>query len=198
MAEAAENLNEQEIESSGANLELVQNEPENLQSYIAKEYADHKNTEGFRHDILTMVSGGKYRAVLAEIEAFREEKNRKMPFFEVKSSRYFRYIIQLIEAIEEHKSIPNFDQLPAGQQKKVHEQVFGYFDELNNTLKRVEKVIHDLKVQDVRSTIWVLKTFSICVAVILVVSALVEAYTYLGNPFSVVLHHFEDIFFNTN
>ena len=195
MAEAAENLIEEEVGSTGADLELVENEPENLQSYIAKEYADHKNTEGFRHDILTMVSGGKYRAVLAEIEAFREEKKNKMPFFEVKSSRYFRYIIQLIEAIEEHKTIPNFDQLPAGQQKKVHEQVFGYFDELNNTLKRVEKVIHDLKVQDVRSTIWVLKTFSFCVAVILSVSAVVEAYTFLGNPFRVLVQHFEGIFF---
>lgn len=191
MAEAAENLEATTVEA-----ELVDSaEGESLQSYIAKEYRDHKNTEGFRHDILMMVSSGKYRAVLVEIDAFQKEKSAAMPFFHVKTSRYFQYIKQLIEAIREHKTIPQFDQLPAGQQKKVHEQVYLYFDELNNTLKRVEKVIHDLKVQDVRSTIWVLKTFSYCVMIVLMSMALAEAMDFLGNPFSALLTYLESLFF---
>lgn len=196
MGEAAENLSEEELAGVAELSEVIESEDtEDLQSYIAKEYGDHKNTEGFRHDILTMVSAGKYRAVLTEIAAFQEEKNKAMPHFNVKSGRYFQYINQLIEAIREHKTIPNFDQLPAGQQKKIHEQVFSYFDELNNTLKRVESVIHDLKVQDVRSTIWVLKTFSYCVMVVLSVTAFVEAVNFLGNPLAVLLSHLEGIFF---
>lgn len=192
MAEAAEEL----INEEGAQLEVVQggggqDNVENLDDYISKEYGDHKNTEGFRHDILQMVSSKKYRAVLIEIDAFFKVKQETMPHFDVKAKRYFDYIKQLIEAIEEHKTIPNFDQLPAAQQKKVHEQVFTYFDELNNTLKRVEKVIHDLKVQDVRSTIWFLKTFSYCVMVMLSVMAAVEALEWIGNPFPVLFNSFE-------
>lgn len=169
---------------------------EDLGQYIAKEYSDHKNTEGFRHEILSMVSSKKYRAVLVEIEAFYKEKERTMPNFKLKARRYFDYIQQLIEAIEEHKTIPNFDQLPAAQQKKVHEQVFVYFDELNNTLKRVEKVIHDLKVQDVRSTIWFIKTFSYCIMVLVATLAIVEAIDFLGNPFPSLFKNLENTFFS--
>lgn len=200
MADATEEL--AVLEEAGAQLEVIEGgggdsqNVEDLDSYISKEYGSNKNTDGFRHDILSMVSHKKYRGVLKEIDAFYKEKERTMPHFNVKAKRYFDYIKQLIEAIEEHKTIPNFDQLPAAQQKKVHEQVFTYFDELNNTLKRVEKVIHDLKVQDVRSTIWFLKTFSYCVMVILSVMAFTEAVEWIGNPLPVLFRSFEEVLMN--
>jgi hypothetical protein len=198
MGEAAANLQEEEqglsVVEGGAG-EAQSSEPENLESYIAKEYKNHKNTEGFRHDILSMVSAKKYKTVLVEIDAFYEAKKKTMPHFELKAKRYFAYIRQLIEAIQEHKTIPHFDDLPVAQQKKIHEQVMNYFDELNNTLKRVEGVIHDLKVQDVRSTIWFLKTFSYCIFVILAVAAFAEAVNYLGNPVVVVMRSLTGIFY---
>ncbi|MFK8139311.1 MAG: hypothetical protein AB8E15_13205 [Bdellovibrionales bacterium] len=200
MGELAQNLDQEEAVGAVNELTELQaidgggeseNNPEDLESYISNEYSGSKASANFRSDILNMVAAKKYRSVLHDISAFKKDKDKNMPYFQTKTDRYFKYIVHLIEAIEEHKSIPNFENLPAAHQKKVHEQVFLYFDELNNTLKRVESVIHDLKVQDVRSTVWVLKSLTLAVVSVACVAALNEAFQFLDNPFETVFKHFE-------
>lgn len=191
MAELAEEKDLQALEAQSEDSQ----DPEDLSAYIAKQYSNKNAVDNFRKSVLEMVAMGKYKAVIIEIRAFQEQKNKTMPFFRVRSFRHLDYVVTLIEAIQELKSIPNFKQLPSAQQKKVHEQVFIYFRELNHGLKRIENVIHDLKVQDVRSTIWFLKTLCYCMFFLTFTIAMMEAFQFIDNPISTMVNQLKRIFF---
>ena len=84
------------------------------------------------------------------------------------------------------------DQLAVSKQQEIYEGIRSYVRLLKKQLKNVEGVEFSLRVDDVRSTVWVLKTSSYCVASIVGLQFLIEALTGYHQTFLIVTSDFFD------
>tara|TARA_B100001248_G_scaffold262329_1_gene257577 strand:- start:1875 stop:2453 length:579 start_codon:yes stop_codon:yes gene_type:complete len=140
---------------------------------------DFVSSIGFYRDsikkaILALAAEGSYETAKQELK-FYQETNNKIPGFRVRTEHYFNHIKELLDAIQNLKNFPNFDALRAAQQKQIRERIITYAEDLSSVLGRIDKVTNDLKIQDVRSTLWVVRAFSIMIMVIFMCLAVKEA-----------------------
>lgn len=137
--------------------------------------------DSLKKTVLTLASHGNFEAAKRELAFYQKSENR-MPGFEARSRHYVRHCMDLLDAIYNLKNIPNMDSLRAAQQKAIRERIIRYAEDLSSTLGRVEKVTNDLRIQDIRSTLWVLRTFSLCIITLFCLMAFKEAFYSLSSP----------------
>ncbi|MEZ4872601.1 MAG: hypothetical protein R2827_10285 [Bdellovibrionales bacterium] len=77
--------------------------------------------------------------------------------------------MDLIIAIKSKREFPGLSNLPVAKQREIFEKVLDHYDELRHYLKRIEAVNAEIQLNDIRSTVYVLKTLTICVAIIFAV-----------------------------
>lgn len=144
--------------------------------------------------ILSMLVDERFDSAISELNYYQKEKN-EIPNFETRTKGYFKHCIEIVEKLKELANLPNFNNLRTAKQKEMREQMTALAKEVKDVLGRIEKVDYDLRVQDVRSTVWVLKTFSFCVLSLAFVTALVEALQQLSSPFTTVAEQIVAILF---
>lgn len=112
--------------------------------------------DSLRFNILSWVLDERYDRAIEELKDFLE-KPSDYPNFKDKISRYISHSIDLIYAIKAKRSFPGINSLTRAKQQELREKFKSHFKELQYILKTVEKIQTDLRVQDVRSTIYVVK-----------------------------------------
>lgn len=112
--------------------------------------------DSLRYSILTWVLDGSYDRAIEELKNFLEEPS-EYPNFKDKVTRYIHHSIDLIYAIKAKRSFPGINSLTRAKQQELREKFKGHFRELQNVLKIIEKIQSDLRITDVRSTIYVVK-----------------------------------------
>ena len=85
------------------------------------------------------------------------EKPSEYPNFKEKITRYIHHSIDLIYAIKAKRGFPGINSLTRAKQQELREKFKGHFKELQYILKIVEKIQGDLRIQDARSTIYVVR-----------------------------------------
>ncbi|MFV3409449.1 hypothetical protein ACNH6C_12625 [Bdellovibrio bacteriovorus] len=118
--------------------------------------SDLGRPESLRYNILTWVLDERYDRAIEELKDFLE-KPSEYPNFQDKVTRYINHSIDLIYAIKAKRSFPGINSLTRAKQQELREKFKEHFRELQYVLKIVEKVQGDLRIQDVRSTIYVVK-----------------------------------------
>lgn len=113
---------------------------------------------GFRSTVLSMVVSHKYDRAIEELNAFTKEK-ADFPQFRARTKRYLQHCIDLISAIKAKREFPGISTLSVSKQQELFEKVIEHFDELKQFLKRIEAVGHEVRLDDIRSTVIFLKTF---------------------------------------
>lgn len=149
--------------------------------------------ESLKKMILTLASTGNFEGAKKELE-FYEKAGRNTPGFQKRTEHYFRHCLELLDGIENLKHFPNFDNLRAAQQKQIRERIQTYAADLSSILGRIDKVSNDLKIQDVRSTLWVIRSLTFCSISILLGIAFVEAVAIFPNPVGILNLIHDNIF----
>lgn len=135
-----------------------------------------RNDSGGRMDtvraaVMSAVVGEHYEGAKDELKNYVEFKTA-YPGFQERAGRYVDHCCDLIEAIKIKRNFPGLASLSLAKQQEIHEKVLEHFEELKQNLKQIEKVEREHKINDMRSTVWVVKTVSF-VAAMLMFTALV-------------------------
>ncbi|WP_374073306.1 hypothetical protein [Bdellovibrio bacteriovorus] len=123
---------------------------------VGVDRADLGKPESLRFNILTWVLDERYDRAIEELKDFLE-KPSEYPNFQSKITRYIHHSVDLIYAIKAKRSFPGINSLTRAKQQELREKFKEHFRELQYVLKIVEKIQGDLRVQDVRSTIYVVR-----------------------------------------
>lgn len=120
-----------------------------------------------RHLILTKVTEEKYDLAIEELQSYLDSKP-EYPSFKERTKRYGSYSIELIQAIRAKRSFPGWNALNMAKQKDLHDKAIEHFDDLTATLKKIEVIEHEVRIEDVKSTVWVIHAFFLCILTLIV------------------------------
>lgn len=134
---------------------------------------DLGEVDSMRHSIITLVANENYQRAIDELQKYVDSKS-DFPQFQVRTDRYIRYATDLIHATKAKRSFPGLQHLAMSKQQELFDRAMEHFDDLKQTLKKVEKIEKDVKLEDIRSTVWVIKALIYCCFALLVLGFLIE------------------------
>jgi hypothetical protein len=132
-----------------------------------------------RYNVATFVVEEKYDRAIEELRAFLDAKT-EFPKFRDRVSRYVDHSIDLINAIRAKRKFPGAASLTMAKQQELKDRFHQHFEELQQVLKNIERIHSKLKVDDIRSTVWVVRTLMNSIFVIFAVAFALEASRGLG------------------
>lgn len=136
--------------------------------------------------ILRHVVAGNYDSAQSEIVRFVKLKE-EYPGFPNRVSPYVKHCKELIIAIRTKRELPGLGTLPMSKQQELYDRITEHFDELREYLKRIEIVEKEVKLEDLRSTVWVLKALFHSVFVIFVIGFAQEVIFGLSGSMNIVV-----------
>jgi ribosome-binding protein aMBF1 (putative translation factor) len=125
-----------------------------LQEAHRKDIAERMNS--LRSSVLGAVVSEDYDQAKEELKAYVDYKTN-YPQFQERANRYVDHCSDLIQAIQTKRNFPGLASLSLAKQQAIHEKVLEHFEELKQNLKQIEKVEREHKVDDLRTTVWVLR-----------------------------------------
>ena len=76
--------------------------------------------------------------------------------------------------------------LSLSKQQELFERVKDHFDELKEYLKKIEYIDRELRLDDMKSTVWTMRALALVVTLIFFVALSFELYAGVGHSISVV------------
>jgi hypothetical protein len=147
---------------------------EDLRRRLAEsQRADAAQMDSVRAGVLGYVVQENYDRAQVELRNYVEHK-AAYPAFQDRVSRHVEHCCDLIAAIQTKRNFPGLASLSLSKQQELHEKVLEHFEELKSNLKHIEKVERDQKLTDVRSTVWVLRTFTWTTVAVVVAGILAD------------------------
>lgn len=122
---------------------------------------DAGQVDTFRHTILSYVATENYDRAIQELQNYVDSKG-DYPKFKDRADRYGRYAVDLINAVKAKRSFPGLQHLAMSKQQDLFDRAMEHFDELKLTLKKIEQIDREVKIEDVRSTVLVVKAVVYC------------------------------------
>ena len=140
-------------------------------------YVDRKEmgrADTLRYNVISYVVEENYERAIAELRSF-SEKESEFPKFRERTERFISHSVDLVNAIKAKRNLPGLNNLTVAKHQELNEKITGHFHELQYVLKKIEKIQHDLKLEDIRSTVMVVRALSYAVLLVLVVAFVIEA-----------------------
>lgn len=153
------------------------------------DFRDLGEPNSLRHTILTSVLNEKYDYSIEELKNFIATES-VYPNFRDRIHRFVNHSIDLIYAIKTKRNFPGMTSLTRAKQQELHEKFKQHFFELQFMLKKIEKIQKDLKMEDVRSTIYVVRTTWYAIASIVSLALILEIFGGMATTLWVVLDDF--------
>ena len=137
-----------------AKVQEIQDDLQEKLSQATKQ--DLGRVDGLRYTILSLVVDGRYNAACKELEVY-VSANPEYKMFQKRSQKYIRYCQDIIRAIETKRNFPGLAAMSLSKQQEIYDRVIIHFEEKKKTLKRLERIEREYKLNDVRSTMWVVR-----------------------------------------
>ena len=134
---------------------------------------DLGRADTFRFNVVTYVVEENYDRAIFDLKAFLE-KDSAYPLFRGRIERYIAHAIDLVNAIRAKRRFPGASSLTMAKQQELNDRFREHFNELQLVLKRIEKIETDLRIEDMRSTVWVVKALVNSVLVIAVLAFIMD------------------------
>ena len=129
--------------------------------------------DGFNNAVLGFVATENYDRAIDEIGKYIQDK-AAFPQFKSRVDRYGQHAVDLIHAIRAKRSFPGLNMLAMSKQQDLFDRSMAHFEELKTALKKIESAYHEVRLEDVRSTVWVVKAAVYCGFSLIVLGFLVE------------------------
>lgn len=140
---------------------------------MAASVKDVGQVDTMRHTILTYVASETYDKAIEELKKYVTTKS-EYPQFEARAERYVSYAIDLINAVKAKRSFPGLQHLAMAKQQELFDKAMDHFEDLKATLRKIEQIDREVKLEDVRSTILVVKAAVYCAFALLALGFLLE------------------------
>lgn len=112
--------------------------------------------DSLRHNVLNWVSGEQYPKAVEALKAYVDSQPQ-FPAFKERAIRYLEYAVDLVNGIRAKKSFPGLSQLPMNKQEELFTRAYEHFEDLKMTIRKVEKIEREVRLEDKRSTVWVIR-----------------------------------------
>lgn len=163
-----------------------------LQAEFKVERQDLGRADTLRYNVLSFVVEENYEKAVQELRKFLD-KDTEYPKFKERIERYIMHSIDLVNAIRAKRKFPGINSLTMAKQQELNEKFRVHFNELQYVLKKIEKIQVDLRLEDVRSTVWVVRAIMNAAIVIAISAFLLDVSRGLLKTAWVVI---DDIFVN--
>lgn len=160
--------------------EMHENLRRKLQEAHRKDIGERMNS--VRAAVMGAVVGENYDQAKEELKAYVDFKTA-YPQFQVRANRYVDHCCDLIQAIQIKRNFPGLASLSLAKQQEIHEKVLEHFEELKQNLKQIEKVEREQKVNDMRTTVWVVRAACFATMGIVVAGLLIDMQSGLFSSF---------------
>ncbi|CAN5518348.1 hypothetical protein BH10BDE1_BH10BDE1_14270 [soil metagenome] len=118
--------------------------------------ASRQGANAGRNVLLGQVIDEKYDEAIEDLHYYLNSKPQ-YPNFKVRAEKFVQYGVELIEAIRTKRNFPGWNALNMSKQKDLFEKALAHFEDLKATLVRIEAIEREVKIIDVRSTVWVMR-----------------------------------------
>ena len=141
--------------------------------------SDLGRPDGLRFSILTSVINEEYDRGIKYLKEFIESDS-PYPNFKMKVERYALHAIDLIYAIRTKRNFPGLSALTRTKQQELKEKFKDHFKELRGILKKIEGCLEELRLNDVKSTRIVVRSFWLALLTVFCAAFTVEICRGLG------------------
>lgn len=145
-----------------------------------------------RFNVLSYVVEGNYDKAVHEIKSFLE-RDFEFPQMKERVERYLLHAVDLVNAIRAKRNFPGAQMLTIAKQKDLNDKFIAHFQELQYLLKKVEKIQRDVKVEDIRSTVLIVKAFIHSVIILAICAFAMEIH---GGLMQTTVIVFDELFTN--
>lgn len=135
--------------------------------------ASRQGPNGGRNVILSLIIEEKYDEAIEDLRNYLISRPQ-YPDFKERSEKFVQYGVELIEAIRAKRSFPGWNALNMSKQKDLFEKALAHFEDLKATLIRIEAIEREVRIIDVRSTVWVMRACVYSVAALMIFALLRE------------------------
>jgi hypothetical protein len=126
-----------------------------------------------KYNINYFVVDENYDKAIEEIQNYMLVKV-DLPNYQEKIKPYLNHCIDLVHAIRAKRGFSKNISLTRSKQQELHETIKVHYDELQFSLKKIEQIRNQLTLEDMRSTIWIIKSTVYSIAAILLLMFLKE------------------------
>ncbi|MDZ4661422.1 MAG: hypothetical protein SGJ18_07350 [Pseudomonadota bacterium] len=137
-----------------ANLEGLR-KIQKMEEDLIREVSESDRMGTLAHRILILVAHKSYAQALNDLQEYVKFRSKDYSAFYLASHRYVIRMQNIISAIEKQRGVKGIENFTESKKHEVFEVVKDYFKELRNQIRGIESAEHSLKVEDVRSTVWV-------------------------------------------
>ncbi len=159
---------------------------------IAIDRNDLGHGDTLRFNVLSYVVEGNYEKAIYEIKNFLD-RDFEFPQFKPRVERYLLHAIDLVNAIRAKRNFPGAQMLTIAKQKDLNDKFMAHFQELQYLLKKVEKIQRDVRVEDIRSTVLIVRVLIHSVIVLAIFAFATEIH---GGLLQTTVVVFDEIFSN--
>lgn len=135
--------------------------------------------DSLRYNVATYVVEEKYDRAIEELRDFLEVES-EFPKFRERVTKYIDHCVDLINAIRAKRKFPGATSLTMAKQQELKDRFHEHFRELQQVLKNIDRIHTELKLDDIRSTVWVIQTMVYAVLAVLIIAFALEASRGLG------------------
>lgn len=153
---------------------------------LESERTDLGQADTLRYNVLSWVLEERYDKAIETLRATMTDPS-EFPNYQDRVGRYLKHSVDLIYAIKAKRNFPGITSLTRAKQSELREKFKEHFKELQQVLKKIEKIERDMKIEDARSTIYVVRALWIGALSIVTVAFLLEVTGGMAQTASVVL-----------
>ncbi len=159
--------------ASGGNLVPSAKKEESSLFSLKSEQIDFGPVDSLRFKILSSVLNENYDSAIKGLRDYTD-KPSPYPDFKDRVARYIKHGVDLTYAIKAKRGFPGLNSLTRAKQQELREKFKEHFKELQWTLRKIEKIERGLEIEDVRSTIYVVKALWLSGIAIVVLAFAIE------------------------
>lgn len=132
-----------------------------------------QNLSGIRHLILRHVIEGEYKRSKEQIKDYTEMK-QQFTRFAIRTEPYIKYCIDTISTIETKRNFLHIKGIiNKSKQKELFSSILEHFDELKRFLNKTVEIAKEEELNDLKSTVFVLKVLFLCIFLLFIISFLI-------------------------
>ena len=129
--------------------------------------------DSLRYNVFQRVAAEQYPKAIELLKTY-VDSHPEFPSFKTKAARYLEYSVDLVNGIKAKKSFPGLANLPMNKQEELFSKANEHFEDLKLTIRKVEQIERDVRIEDKRATVWVIKALNHSIMAIVALGIVLE------------------------
>lgn len=144
-----------------------------------------------RYNINAYVIDEKYDSAIEELESYYT-RDFDLPGYKEKIKPYINHATDLVNAIRAKKGFSKNISLTRSKTQELQDTIRVHYDELQYSLRKIESIKNQIQVEDMRSTVWIIKAIVYSIASIVLLIFIKELIGGVANSANIVFTDYID------